>query len=153
MNKKFLKFAAALMSVSAMTAMGTITAFAEEAAAAADQPSTVSMLISTFAFPLILLAALYFIMIRPQRKMEKETKEMQNSLQIGDEVITIGGIVGIVLRVEDATKTVVLETGSDRLKIRMMQDAIKENVTAREAAEAEKAEKLKARTQPKTTKE
>ncbi len=153
MNKKFLKFAASLMSVSAMTAMGTITAFAEEAAAAADQPSTVSMLISTFAFPLILLAALYFIMIRPQRKMEKETKEMQNSLQIGDEVITIGGIVGIVLRVEDATKTVVLETGSDRLKIRMMQDAIKENVTAREAAEAEKAEKLKARTQPKITKE
>lgn len=153
MNKKFLKFAASLMGVSAMTAMGTITAFAEEAAAAADQPSTVSMLISTFAFPLILLAALYFIMIRPQRKMEKETKEMQNSLQIGDEVITIGGIVGIVLRVEDATKTVVLETGSDRLKIRMMQDAIKENVTAKEAAEAEKAEKLKARTQPKTTKE
>lgn len=153
MNKKFLKFAASLMGVSTMTAMGTITAFAEEAAAAADQPSTVSMLISTFAFPLILLAALYFIMIRPQRKMEKETKEMQNSLQIGDEVITIGGIVGIVLRVEDATKTVVLETGSDRLKIRMMQDAIKENVTAREAAEAEKAEKLKAKTQPKSTKE
>lgn len=153
MNKKFLKFAASLMGVSTMTAMGTITAFAEEAAAPADQPSTVSMLISTFAFPLILLAALYFIMIRPQRKMEKETKEMQNSLQIGDEVITIGGIVGIVLRVEDATKTVVLETGSDRLKIRMMQDAIKENVTAREAAEAEKAEKLKAKTQPKSTKE
>ncbi|MBQ2264493.1 MAG: preprotein translocase subunit YajC [Oscillospiraceae bacterium] len=111
------------------------------------------MLISTFAIPLILLAALYFIMIRPQRKMEKETKEMQNSLQIGDEVITIGGIVGIVLRVEENTKTVVLETGSDRLKIRMMQDAIKENVTAREAAEAAKAEKLKARTQPKTPKE
>ncbi|MBQ2265617.1 MAG: preprotein translocase subunit YajC, partial [Oscillospiraceae bacterium] len=83
----------------------------------------------------------------------KETIEMQKSLQIGDEVITIGGIVGIVLRVEEATKTVVLETGSDRLKIRMMQDAIKENVTLREAKEAEKAEKLKARTQPKVPKE
>ena len=68
-------------------------------------------------------------------------------------VCGIGGIVGIVLRVEENTKTVVLETGSDRLKIRMMQDAIKENVTAREAKEAEKAEKLKARTQPKITKE
>ncbi len=148
MKKKFVKVLAALTSVSAMTAMGTITAFAE-GTATAEQPSTASMLISTFAIPLILLAALYFIMIRPQRKAEKETIEMQKNLQIGDEVITIGGIVGIVLRVEENTKTVVLETGSDRLKIRMMQDAIKENVTAREAAEAAKAEKLKARTQPK----
>lgn len=148
MKKKFVKGLAALTSVSAMTAMGTITAFAE-GTATAEQPSTASMLISTFALPLILLAALYFIMIRPQRKAEKETIEMQKNLQVGDEVITIGGIVGIVLRVEENTKTVVLETGSDRLKIRMMQDAIKENVTAREAAEAAKAEKLKARTQPK----
>ena len=153
MNKKLVKTLAALTSVSAMTAMCTVTAFAEEAAAASEQPSTASMLISTLALPIILLFALYFIMIRPQRKAEKETREMQNSLQIGDEVITIGGIVGIVLRVEENTKTVVLETGSDRLKIRMMQDAIKENVTAREAKEAEKAEKLKARTQPKITKE
>jgi preprotein translocase subunit YajC len=153
MNKKLVKTLAALTSVSAMTAMCTVTAFAEEAAAAPEQPSTASMLISTLALPMILLFALYFIMIRPQRKAEKETREMQNSLQIGDEVITIGGIVGIVLRVEENTKTVVLETGSDRLKIRMMQDAIKENVTAREAKEAEKAEKLKARTQPKITKE
>jgi preprotein translocase subunit YajC len=152
MKKKFVKALAALTGASMMTVMGTVTAFAEEAAAA-EQPSTASMLISTFALPLILLAALYFIMIRPQRKQEKETIEMQKSLQIGDEVITIGGIVGIVLRVEEATKTVVLETGSDRLKIRMMQDAIKENVTLREAKEAEKAEKLKARTQPKVPKE
>lgn len=152
MNKKFLKFAAALMSVSAMTVMGTITVFAEDAAAA-EEPSTMAMLLSTFGLPILLLVFMYFIMIRPQRKAEKETQEMQKNLQIGDEVITIGGIVGIVLRVEDNTKTVVLETGSDRLKIRMMQDAIKENVTAREAAEAAKAEKLKAKTQPKITKE
>jgi preprotein translocase subunit YajC len=82
-------------------------------------------------------------MIRPQQKQEKETREMQKNLQVGDEVITIGGIVGIVLRIEEATETVVLETGSDRLKIRLKQDAIKENVTAREQMEAEKAEKDK----------
>lgn len=68
---------------------------------------------------------------------------MQKNLQIGDEVVTIGGIVGIVLRIEDATETVILETGSDRLKIRMKQDAIKENITAMEQAAAEKAEKEK----------
>lgn len=152
MKKKLVKALAALTGASMMTVMGTVNAFAEDAAAT-EQSSTASMLISTFALPLILLFALYFIMIRPQRKQEKETIEMQKNLQIGDEVITIGGIVGIVLRVEENTKTVVLETGSDRLKIRMMQDAIKENVTLREAKEAEKAEKLKARTQPKAPKE
>ena len=61
--------------------------------------------------------------------------------------MTIGGIVGIVLRVEDATETVVLETGSDRLKIRLKQDAIKENITAAEQAAAEKAAKDKKKTQ------
>ena len=71
---------------------------------------------------------------------------MQKNLQVGDEVVTIGGIVGIVLRVEDATETVVLETGSDRLKIRLKQDAIKENVTAMEQAAAAKAEKDKKKT-------
>lgn len=152
MNKKFFRVLGALIGASMMTAMATITAFAEDAAAP-EEPSTMAMLISTFGLPILLLIFLYFIMIRPQRKMEKETKEMQSNLQIGDEVITIGGIVGIVLRVEENTKTVVLETGSDRLKIRMMQDAIKENVTAREAAEAAKAERLKARTQPKVPKE
>ncbi len=149
MNKKFIKGLAALSGAAMMTAMSTVVAFAEDAAASTQQPGGVGALVSTFALPIILLIAMYFIMIRPQRKAEKETLEMQKNLQIGDEVITIGGIVGIVLRVEEATKTVVLETGSDRLKIRMMQDAIKENVTAREAAEAAKAEKLKARMQPK----
>lgn len=153
MRKTFLKALAALTGASMVTVMGTVTAFAEDAAASNQQPGGIGALISTFALPLILLFFLYFIMIRPQRKAEKETLEMQKNLQIGDEVITIGGIVGIVLRVEEATKTVVLETGSDRLKIRMMQDAIKENVTAREAAAAAKAEKMKARTQPKTGKE
>ncbi len=153
MSKKFLKVLAALTGVSTMTAAGTIVAFAEESSNAGQQAGGLGTLISTFALPILLLFFLYFIMIRPQRKAEKETLEMQKNLQIGDEVITIGGIVGIVLRVEDATKTVVLETGSDRLKIRMMQDAIKENVTAREAAAAAKAEKMKAKTQPKINKE
>lgn len=152
MRKNIMKALAALTGASMVTVMGTVTAFAEDASAA-QQPGGIGTLISTFALPLLLLVFLYFIMIRPQRKAEKETLEMQKNLQIGDEVITIGGIVGIVLRVEEATKTVVLETGSDRLKIRMMQDAIKENVTAREAAAAAKAEKMKARTQPKSNKE
>ncbi|MBP0972975.1 MAG: preprotein translocase subunit YajC [Oscillospiraceae bacterium] len=106
---------------------------------------TIMSLVSTIGLPLLLLVFLYLLMIRPQQKQEKQTREMQKNLQVGDEVVTIGGIVGIVLRVEESTDTVILETGSDRLKIRMKQDAIKENVTAMEQAAAEKAAKEKAK--------
>ncbi|MCR5718463.1 MAG: preprotein translocase subunit YajC [Oscillospiraceae bacterium] len=108
----------------------------------------IGAMFTTLGIPLLLLVFLYFIMIRPQQKQEKETREMQKNLQIGDEVVTIGGIVGIVLRVEEATGTVVLETGSDRLKIRLKQDAIRENITAAEQLAAEKAEKEKKKQNP-----
>ncbi len=148
MNKKMMKKLAA-MTAAAMTAlMGTVTAFAEEAAAAEGQVNSTGAMMTSLLLPILLLVFLYFIMIRPQRKQEKETLEMQKNLQVGDEVVTIGGIVGIVMRVEENTKTVVLETGSDRLKIRMMQDAIRENITAREQAEADKKAKKAAMAAP-----
>ena len=150
MKKKLVGMLSAL-SGAAMMDMGTLHAFAADTSTAAAGDETamggVGALVSTLGLPILLLVFLYFIMIRPQQKQEKQTREMQKNLQIGDEVVTIGGIVGIVLRVEDATQTVILETGSDRLKIRMKQDAIRENVTATEQAAAEKAEKNKKRTQ------
>ena len=143
MNKKLMKALTALVSTGTMLGAGSLTAFASDASAQGSAGGTGMALISTLGLPLLLLVFLYFIMIRPQQKQEKETREMQKNLQVGDEVVTIGGIVGIVLRIEDATETVILETGSDRLKIRMKQDAIKENITAMEQAAAEKAEKDK----------
>ncbi len=148
MKGKMKKLAAAA-GAAAMVSMGTVVAFAEDAAASsASETNSTMALLSSLALPILLLIFLYFIMIRPQRKQEKATLEMQKNLQVGDEVVTIGGIVGIVMRVEENTRTVVLETGSDRLKIRMMQDAIKENITAREQAEAEKKAKKAAITAP-----
>lgn len=148
MNKKMIKVLAAMSGAAMAVSTGMLHAFAEDAAAAADTADasaagTVSSLLMTLGLPVLLLVFLYFIMIRPQQKQEKQTREMQKSLQVGDEVVTIGGIVGIVLRVEEATETVILETGSDRLKIRLKQEAIKENVTAMEQAAAEKAAKEK----------
>ncbi len=145
MNKKLMRTLTALTSCGLMLGAGSLTVFAEDAAPAGDVGAggTIGALFSTLGLPILLLVFLYFIMIRPQQKQEKQTREMQKNLQIGDEVVTIGGIVGIVLRVEDATETVILETGSDRLKIRMKQDAIKENVTAMEQLAAEKAAKDK----------
>ncbi len=148
MNKKIVKTAAALGSAGMMGSVGMLHAFAADAQADAGMAGGIGAMFTTLGIPLLLLVFLYFIMIRPQQKQEKETREMQKNLQIGDEVVTIGGIVGIVLRVEEATGTVVLETGSDRLKIRLKQDAIRENITAAEQLAAEKAEKEKKKQNP-----
>ena len=147
MRKTMMKVIAAL-SGAAMGTAGTLQVCAADAAAAGSGEAGsmgISSLLMTLGLPALLLVVLYFMMIRPQQKQEKQTREMQKNLQVGDEVVTIGGIVGIVLRVEEATETVILETGSDRLKIRMKQEAIKENVTAMEQAAAEKAAKDKAK--------
>ena len=68
--------------------------------------------------PLILVfVVMYFIMIRPQKKKEKEVQAMRSGLQVGDEVITVGGIIGRVVSLRD--DTVVIETGTDRSKLRI----------------------------------
>ena len=85
----------------------------------------------------IVLVALYFIMIRPQRKKEKETIRMRSNIQIGDEILTIGGIVGIVVR--KGEDTVVIETGGDRSKLRIRIEAVQENLTAQEKKEKQNA--------------
>lgn len=73
-------------------------------------------------FP-VLLIIMYFFMIRPQRKQEKEAEAMRNSLSVGDEITTIGGIIGRVINVKD--DTFVLETTRDRTRIRFERSAIK----------------------------
>ena len=65
----------------------------------------------------------YFFMIRPQKKQEKEEREMRNALQVGDEVTTIGGIIGKVVSIKE--ETFVLETTKDRTKIRFLKGAIR----------------------------
>lgn len=79
----------------------------------------------------LMFVVLYFFMIRPQKKRDKEIQQMRNSLQIGDEVITTGGIIGIVASLKD--DTVVIETGSDRSKIRVARWAIAQNNTVHDA--------------------
>ena len=66
----------------------------------------------------------YFFMIRPQKKQEKADAEMRNSLEIGDEVVTIGGIIGQVVRIKG--ETVTIATGKDRTTLRFLRSAIRE---------------------------
>ena len=84
--------------------------------------NSISNILSLLLFPL-LLVIMYFFMIRPQRKQEKEAAAMRNSLSIGDEVTTIGGIIGRVINVKD--DTFVLETTRDRTRIRFERSAVK----------------------------
>ena len=68
------------------------------------------------------LGLMYFMIYRPQKKQQKKDTERRNALDIGDEVTTIGGIVGRVVAIKE--DTFVLETGSDRMKIRFRRSAI-----------------------------
>ena len=63
----------------------------------------------------VFMGLMYFLLIRPQRKKEKEISEMRASLGVGDEVVTIGGIIGKVVKVGE--EELVIQVGSDKTKI------------------------------------
>ena len=99
-----------------------LTRLAEDAAAATDTATTPEggLLANLggllpLAFPLLLLVLMYFLMIRPQQKKQKEEAKMRNNLRVGDELTTIGGIKGRVVSIKDDTITI--ETSNDRTKI------------------------------------
>lgn len=89
----------------------------------------------------LVFVVFYFFAIRPQKKQEREANNMRNSLTIGDEITTIGGILGRVVKVTE--ETVVIETGKDRTKLHILKTAIRSvDVHAADTVEAaEKAEK------------
>ena len=84
--------------------------------------TTTESYISLFFTLALMLVMLYFMIYRPQKKQEKKDAAMRSSLEIGDQVTTIGGIIGRVVAVKD--DTFVLETGADRVKIRFTKNAI-----------------------------
>jgi len=85
---------------------------------------------SSIILMVALVAVMYFLMIRPQRKRQKEEQEMRSSIEIGDEIITIGGIVGKVVKIRE--EDIVIETGTDRVKLRLQRWAVNTNVTKTE---------------------
>lgn len=71
-----------------------------------------------------IFAALYFILIRPNSKKKKEEQQMRDNITIGDDVTTIGGIVGRVVAVKEEEDAFIIETGSDRVKMKFKKWAI-----------------------------
>lgn len=88
--------------------------------------------VMSFAPIVVVIVVFYFMLIRPQQKKDKEDRAMRENLEIGDEIVTMGGIIGLVVSVKE--DTVVIETGSDRSKIRIVKSAVSQNLTAKEKA-------------------
>lgn len=77
-------------------------------------PAQAQGILSTLLFPILLLAFFYFAIIRPSKKREEKANQMRSSLKVGDNIVTIGGIVGKVSSVKEDEITI--EVGSDRTK-------------------------------------
>ena len=92
-----------------------------------------------------MIAIFYFMMIRPENKRKKEAEQTRNSLKVGDQVTTIGGIIGTVVSVKD--EKFVMETSADQVRIEFAKWAISTNDTATAAAQeaAKKAQEEKAK--------
>jgi len=77
---------------------------------------------STLIMLVLMFAMLYFFMIRPENKRKKEAQNMRDSLAVGDEITTIGGITGTICAVKE--NTIVIETGADRVRIEFTKWAV-----------------------------
>ncbi len=82
------------------------------------------------------MALMYFMTIRPQKKRQKEEQQMRDNIQVGDEITTIGGIMGRVVTTKE--DSLIIETGADRNKMKITRWAVQTNNTANEKLEAER---------------
>ena len=90
--------------------------FLEGEAPAGNGLMTIGMLV-------LMIVLFYFFLYRPQKKQEKETKAMRDGLTVGDEITTIGGIIGKIVSIKE--ETVLIETGRDKVRIRILRSAIR----------------------------
>ncbi|MDR1753959.1 MAG: preprotein translocase subunit YajC [Eubacterium sp.] len=89
-------------------------------------------IMTTMVIPFgLMIVVFYFLLIRPEKKRAKRMKEMLSNIQVADEVVTTGGIIGRVISVKE--DTVLIETGSDRTKIRVLRSSISENRTVHDS--------------------
>ncbi len=89
-------------------------------AAAVETPWYANIL--PFFWLIVLGVVFYFFLYRPQKKQEKEARDMRNSVEVGDVISTIGGIVGVVIKIKD--DMLLIESGADRTKLQIQKRAI-----------------------------
>lgn len=115
--KKILALVLAALMIAAMTGCSTMTATA--GTDAASSTGSIFSLVVTFGLMIVLF---YFLLIRPENKRKKQVNEMRSSLAVGDEITTIGGVVGKIVSIKD--DIVVIETGADRVRVELARWAI-----------------------------
>ena len=91
------------------------------------------------------IAIMYFLMIRPEKKKQKKVEEMRNALKVGDNITTIGGIVGDVVSIKEGKEgKIVIETSADRVRVELEKWSVSTNNTATAAAKKAAIESRKA---------
>ena len=101
--------------------------------------------------PIILMVVVfYFLVMRPRKNQEKQAQEMRNMLEVGDEIVTIGGILGRVVKVGE--DNILIESGSANTKLRITKAAVQTNVTATERAQERRQEAVQAAAEAKEKK-
>ena len=134
------------------TASAAAAAGTASAAGTANAANNPWQWVLTIGIWVVVIAAAYFLFIRPSKKRQKQEEELRNSIEIGDDVTTIGGIVGRVIAVKDDDETIIIETGSDKTMMRFKKWAIasvdtpdkqpkKEDKKADKADKADKSDK------------
>jgi len=107
-------------------------------------------LMPTIVMMALMLGAFYFLLIRPENKRKKEAEAMRSAVKVGDEITTIGGIIGKVVSVKD--EKIVIETSADQVRIELTKWSISTNDTATAAAKEEEKKKQEARAKAKAAK-
>ena len=82
-----------------------------------------SQILGTFLPIILMVVIFYFFLIRPQRKRDKAERDMRNSIQVGDEISTIGGFIGRVVNIKD--DVLIIESSNDRTKLKIYRWAIR----------------------------
>ena len=105
------------------------------------------------AFYVAIFAARYFLLIRPNSKKRKAEEEMKKSITIGDDVTTIGGIIGKIVAIKDDEDAYIIETGTDRVKIKIKKWGISSVDNKPDPITAAKEQKAKEKAEKKAAKE
>ena len=114
-----------------------------EAGAQSGSPLSMIAMLAVYA---VFILALYFIFFRPQSKKKKKEAEMRKNAQVGDEITTIGGIIGKIVMVGE--ETIVIETSDDRVRMELTKWAVSTNNTQQQNAAADKKDKKADKEEP-----
>lgn len=134
-----------LLAMGIVATMGLTSCMPADTTGASAEAGGMSSMVM-FGYIAVLIAIMYFVMIRPSNKKRKQEEEMRESLEIGDELITIGGIKGRVVSIKD-DESFILETGPDRTKIQFQKWAISTIVTDRPEPAVKADDKKKSKKQ------